>query len=95
MENTQPACIDGSRRFKCVYASACRFAANKPYAFIVDEMIETAYGVRAAADAGDNRVGQPSFLFLKLRFDFFRNNRLKSLHHFGETDAGPITEPRQ
>ena len=41
--------------------------ADEPHAGVVDEGVEDADGVAAAADAGDDRVGQPAGLREDLR----------------------------
>ena len=77
MENPYTPCIDGRRRLKGVNAPAGSFTANQPYLLILNEVIETADGVGAAAHTGQHRIRQAAFFFEHLTFDFLRDNRLK------------------
>ena len=48
---------------------------------IVEERVEDADGVAAAADAGDDRVGQPAGLLQDLRARLAADHRLELAHH--------------
>jgi hypothetical protein len=45
--------------FAAFDASPARLDADQPHALVVEEGVEDAHGVAAAADAGDDGVGQP------------------------------------
>ena len=48
-------------------AGAARFHADQLHALVADEGMKDADGVAAAADAGEDRVGQPAFPLQDLR----------------------------
>ncbi|MNO06851.1 hypothetical protein D3C81_2288110 [compost metagenome] len=50
--------------FVGVHAVAASFDADDLYAWLFEEFVEQAHGVGAAADAGDQAVGQATFLLL-------------------------------
>ena len=77
VEYSEPAGRYSRRGLEGVDPSARRFAANQPYAIISDKMIEAAYGIGAAAYAGEHRIRKSSFLFEYLFLDLLRDNRLK------------------
>src|SRR5437016_14324964 len=60
---------------------ASRFDADEPHVTVVEERVEDAHGVTAAADAGDNRVGKPAGELHDLRARFAADDRLKFAHH--------------
>ena len=62
-------------------AVARRFDAIDLDALVVEERMEQPDGVRAAADAGDERVGQPPFRCLHLLAHFGADHRLEVAHH--------------
>ena len=90
VENAQTARIDGGCSLEGVDAAACGLTADQAHIFIIDEIVEAANGVGAAAHAGNDGVRQVAFLFQHLLLDLLGNNRLKITH-----GCGPITEPRQ
>jgi hypothetical protein len=49
---------------------------------VVEERVEQADGVRAAADAGDQRVGQAALHFQDLLARLAADHRLEVAHHF-------------
>ena len=49
-----------------------------------DKLIKRAYGIASAADTGDNRIGQPAFLFHQLLLDFSANDLLEISYNRGE-----------
>ena len=57
------------------------FDADHLHAGLVEEGVEQADGVGAAADAGDQRVGQPSLGLLHLRAHLFADHVLEVAHH--------------
>ena len=81
VENAQSARVDGGGGLKGVYAAACRFTADEPDALVLNEVVETADGVGAAAHAGDDGIRQTAFLFQHLLLDLLGDD--------------PMTEPRQ
>ena len=60
---------------------AAGFDANQPHARVVEESVEDPDGVAAAADAGDDDVGQPSRLVENLRARLASDHRLELAHH--------------
>ena len=70
MENAYSAGVHGGGCFKGVDSPASRFAAYQPNAFVLDKIVKAADRIRAAANAGDNGVGQSAFLFKQLLLDF-------------------------
>lgn len=59
----------------------CRLTADEPDGGIVDEVVERADGIGAAADTGNDGIRQLPFLFQQLLFDLFGDHRLKIPHH--------------
>ena len=55
--------------------------ADQPDVAIVDERVEDAHRVAAAADAGDDRVGQPAGQLEDLRARLAADHRLELAHH--------------
>gem|GEM_PF-2562505 len=62
-------------------AVAGRFDADDLHALVIEEGVEQAHGVGAAADAGDQRVGQAAFLGLQLVAGFLADHRLEVADH--------------
>ena len=62
-------------------ALAAGLDADQPDAAIVDERVEDADGVAAAADAGDDGVGQPPGQLEDLRARLAADDRLELAHH--------------
>ena len=60
---------------------AARLDADQPDAGVVDERVEDAHGVAAAADARDDGIGQPSGQLEDLRPRLAADDRLKLAHH--------------
>src|SRR5262245_1233858 len=50
---------------------------------VVEERKEQPHGIRAAADAGDEQIGQPSFGLLHLHSHLLADHRLEVAHHHG------------
>src|SRR5947209_19883256 len=73
-------------------ARASGFDADHAYAFVREERMKEADGVRAAADAGDERVGQASFLFENLRARLAADDALEVAHH-ARVRVGPQRAP--
>ena len=84
MENAQTARIDGGGSLKGVDAAACGLTADQAHGLVVDEIVETANGIGAAAHAGNDGIRQAAFLFQHLFLDLLGNNRLKITHDSGE-----------
>ena len=59
----------------------CRLHADDAHIRLIQEGMEQAYGVRAAADAGDHRVRQPPLGFHDLRAHLVSDNALEVPHH--------------
>ena len=66
VENPQPASADGGGCLEGIDAAAGGLAADEGYVFVINEMVEGSDGVGAAADTGDDRVGQASLLLKDL-----------------------------
>ena len=64
-----------------VVAAAAGFDADQFDAGVADERIEHAGRVAAAADAGDDDVGQPADLLVALLFRFAADDRLEIADH--------------
>ncbi len=64
-----------------VDAVAGRFDADDLHALVIEERVEQADGVGAAADAGDQRVGQAAFLLHDLLAHFVADHRLEVADH--------------
>ena len=62
-------------------AVAAGLDADHRHARIVEERVEQPHRVRAAADAGDERVGQPALGLLQLRARLVADHRLEVAHH--------------
>ena len=62
---------------------ARRLDADHPHLGIVEERVEQAHGVRAAADAGDQRVRQAALLGHDLLARLLADHRLEVAHHGG------------
>ena len=80
MEDPQPSCRYGRRRFSCVDPAACRFASDELHIFIVYKVIKSSNSVGSASNTCQHRIRQPSFLFQHLCLDFPGNHRLKITH---------------
>ncbi len=76
-----------------VDALARRFGADQAHARIVEEGVEDADGVAAAADAGGHRVRQAPVLGQHLRACLAADHGVEVAHHVADTDAGPATVP--
>ena len=64
-----------------LHATPGRLDSVDPHALVGEERVEEADGVRAAADAGDQRIGQPALglQYLPARLD--ADHRLEVAHH--------------
>ena len=68
--------------------------ADDPDGVIVEERMEQAHGVGAAADAGDHRVRQPAFLLQSIcQRTSSPMTALEVAHHGPDTGCGPATVP--
>ena len=67
--------------------------ADQPHARIVDERVEDADGVAAAADAGDDRVGQPTGQLEDLRAAPRGRSPTGTRAPSADTDADRATDP--
>ena len=65
------------------FAAPSGFDADQFDFLVLDELVENSDGVRAAADAGDDRVGQFAFGFQNLRAGFASDDAVKIAHHGG------------
>src|SRR5690242_8746518 len=64
-------------------AAAARFDTDHPHRLVVQKRMKQADRVRAAADARDEHVRQPAFLFEDLHARFAADDALKITHHEG------------
>ena len=69
------------RRVLFLQAMTGRLDAVDFDAAVVEERMEQAHGVRAAADAGDQRIRQPAFGLLHLRAGLVADDALEVAHH--------------
>ena len=70
-------------------AAAAGFDADQLHAVVLDERMEDADGIAAAADAGDDRVGQTAFGFQNLARALRCRSRGGSRAPWSDTDARP------
>src|SRR5262249_10254559 len=75
------ALAQGGGVFAYFGAAAAGFDADQLDVRLADEGIEHASRVAAAADAGDDDVGQPADLLAALLFRFLADDRLKIAYH--------------
>ena len=80
MENAQPSGGDSGGSLGRVHAAARGLAADQPHALILNEVVERADGVRAAAHASQHRVRQAAFPLQHLRPDLPGDHRLEIAH---------------
>ena len=66
-----------------VHAFAASFNTDDVYFFVVEEGVEEAHGVGAAADGSDERIGQTAFGLLHLGADFLADDALEIADHGG------------
>jgi hypothetical protein len=66
-----------------VEALAGRLDADQPHVRILEERVEEAHGVRAAADAGDAQIRQPPFALEHLRARLHADDALEIAHQRG------------
>ena len=57
---------------------------DEAHLFVVDKVGKHAYGVGAAADAGDHRIGQPLLFLEALGLGLFADHLLELPHDSGE-----------
>ena len=95
VEDAQTAGRHGRSGLRRIDAASGGLTADQPNAFILDEVIECADGVRTAAYAREHCVRQTAFLLQQLLLDFLGNDRPGSHGRWSGTDADPCTEPRQ
>src|SRR5580692_11850078 len=62
-------------------APSTGFDADQTDVFIRDEFVESANGVRSAANAGDDCVGQAALFLENLRPRFFADDAMEITHH--------------
>ncbi len=60
---------------------AAGFDADQLHAFVFDERVEDADGVAAAADAGEDGIGQAAFGFENLAARFVADHAMEIAHH--------------
>ena len=66
LQHAERAALKPRRVLLGLDAESARFHADHLHGRVVEERIEQSDGVRAAADAGDEQVGQALFLFQNL-----------------------------
>ena len=69
--------------FAQLCAAAAGFHADQFNFLVLDKFVEDADGIRAAADAGDDRGGQLAFGLENLRAGFAPDHFVKVAHHGG------------
>ena len=86
------AAVERGRVLAGLDAVAAGLDPDHAHALVVEEGMEEADGVRAAADAGDERIGQPSLGALELLANLVADHRLEVAHHRG-IRCGPAAVP--
>ena len=81
LQHAERAALKPRRVLLGLDAESAGLHADEFYGFVVEERIKKSDGVRAAADAGDEQVGQTFFLFQNLRACFVADDALKIPHH--------------
>jgi len=81
LQHARPAASDGSGVLAAVEAEAGRFDAVDLDRTLIEEGVEQAHGVGAAADAGDQRIRQAAFRRLHLLARLTADDRLEIAHH--------------
>ena len=84
VQHAGAAAFDGCRVPRRVDAVAGRLHAVELDAFVVEEGVEHADRVGAAADARDDGIGKPAGLVEQLRPRLFADDLLEVAHHRGE-----------
>ncbi|MCY1391613.1 hypothetical protein D9M71_64610 [compost metagenome] len=67
--------------FVGIDAVAAGFNTDDVYAQVVEERVEQAHGIGAAANTGNQAVGQATFLGVQLLFGFLADDRLEVANH--------------
>ena len=80
MEDAQTAGSDGRGGLCGVDTAACGLAADQAHALVLDEVVERADGVRAAADTCHHDVREFALLFEHLLLDLLGDDRLEIAH---------------
>ena len=62
-------------------AAAAGLDADQSHALVVDERVEDAHRIAAAADAGDDEIGQAAGRVQNLRARLLADHRLELAHH--------------
>ncbi len=81
VQHARYAAIEAGRVLVGIHAVTARFNADDFYAGVIEERMEQAHGVGAAAHAGDQAVRQTTFLLLHLLFGFLADDGLEITHH--------------
>ena len=81
VQHAGPAAGERGRVLAAVEPVARRLDAEDLDAAIVEERMEQAHGVGAAADAGDQRIRQAAFGLLHLLARLVADHRLEVAHH--------------
>jgi len=81
LQHAQRAALKTRSVFLRLDAFATRLDTEHLYAGVFEERVEQTDGVRAAADAGDEQVGQALFLFQDLPSCLVTDDTLKIPHH--------------
>src|SRR5665213_3306880 len=81
LQHAERAALKPRRMLFRLDAASARFHADHPHGFVFEERIKKSDGVRAAADAGDEQVGQALFLFQNLRARLVADDALEIPHH--------------
>ena len=80
MENAQTAGSDGRGGLCGIDTAACGLTADQAHALILDEVVERADGVRAAADTCHHNIREFALLFEHLLLDLLGDDRLEIAH---------------
>ncbi len=81
LQHAEPASLETRRVLAGDDPLASRLDADHLHAFILEERVKEADGVAAAADAGDQQVGQALFLFQNLPARLDADDAVEIAHH--------------
>src|ERR1022692_2103912 len=81
LQHARRTAVKAGGMFSQLFAASTGFDADELHSLVFDEIVEDANRIRAAADAGDNRVRQFALSFNDLRARLAANDFVKIAHH--------------